>query len=252
MKAIQSLERGFAILQVVAQHPAGIGGKAISELTGLPIPTVSRFLATLEALAAVERGPDGKGFVIGQTVMALSAGSPFLQRLTSTALPFMQELVERSGETVGLSIPDGDVVLYLEQVQGPHHIQVRNWTGERYPMYATSAGKLFLAWRLEKALGRYLAQPLAPYTPHTITDPKKLRAHLSLVRSQGVAWSEDELVIGITGVAAPILGGEDRPVAAIHMSGPNTRFPPEGGRDKVVEWLLNTVRKIAVRLQLGL
>ncbi|MEM7345568.1 MAG: IclR family transcriptional regulator [Chloroflexota bacterium] len=245
---IQSLERGFEILKVIAHHPKGIALKSASAATQLPVPTVARFLQTLESLEAIVRLPDRKRYVIGPLITSLAAGSSFLQQLANHSLPICHELVEQLNETVGLSVPEGDSVHYVEQVQSSHHLQVRDWTGERYPLHATSAGKLFLAWRSEEALAAYFHKPLQQFTPHTLTQPMALKAHLSEVRQQGYAWVVDELAIGITGIAVPIMNDEV-PIAAIHMSGPAYRFPSPEGRDEVISVMVAAGQKITQYLQ---
>ena len=91
---VQSLERAFAILDEVAQRPAGV--TAIAGRVRLPKSTVARLLATLEDVDAVER-VDGSQWRIGPGVEALTAAASPERSLVSAARPLLVDLVAELG-----------------------------------------------------------------------------------------------------------------------------------------------------------
>jgi DNA-binding IclR family transcriptional regulator len=145
---IQAVARAFAILRTVAQYPEGIGVTDIAARTELHKSTVSRMLSTLEAVTAVTPSDSG-GYQLHPDFLAQLGISNFPQNLIALARPFMLELHTAVHEDVGLAIPDGDHVLYVDQVSGDQAVQVRDWTGERFPLHTTSTGKLLLAYQSE-------------------------------------------------------------------------------------------------------
>jgi DNA-binding IclR family transcriptional regulator len=245
---VQSIKRAFAILQAVAEHPDGIGVTALADEAGLHKSTVSRLLSTLEGLEAVKRRPQAEGFAIGDGILALISQMPYPRQLMALVRPYLLELAEATGESVGLSVPDGDDVHYIDQVQSEHHVQVRDWTGQRFPMHVVTSGKLYLAYRSEAVLARYLQQPLARYTAQSVTDPAELRQRINQAHAQGYDWAVDEFEAGLTAVSAPIFGSGSRPIAAIYMCGPNYRFPPAGQQDRITSLITETAQNITARL----
>lgn len=245
---VQSIKRAFAILQAVAEHPDGIGVTALADEVGLHKSTVSRLLSTLEGLEAVKRRPQADGFAIGDGILMLVSQMPYPRQLMSLVRPYLLELAEATGETVGLSVPDGDDVHYIDQIQSQHHVQVRDWTGQRFPMHVVTSGKLYLAYRSEAALARYLQQPLARYTAQSVTDPAELRQRIIQAHAQGFDWAVDEFEAGLTAVSALIFGTGSRPIAAIYVCGPNYRFPPDGQRDWIASLITETAQNIMARL----
>ena len=219
---VQSLERAFAILDEVAQRPAGV--TAIAERVRLPKSTVARLLATLEDVDAVERF-DGARWRIGPGVAALTATVSPARSLISIARPFLADLVAELGEDAGLGLPDGNEILYVDQVESDNPVQVRDWTGTRAPMHAVPSGLVLLAEWPEDALDAYLGGELAALTRHTVTDAAVLRARLAEVREAGFAWGLEEFAEGIDSVAAPIRDARGKAIAAIHVHGPSYRFP---------------------------
>lgn len=138
---VQSLERAFAILDEVARRPAGV--TAIAERVRLPKSTVARLLATLEDVDAVERF-EGVRWRIGPGVEALTTAVSRERSLISIARPLLVDLVAELGEDAGLGLPDGNEILYVDQVESDNPVQVRDWTGTRAPMHAVPSGLVLL------------------------------------------------------------------------------------------------------------
>jgi len=229
---VQSLERAFAILDEVARRPAGV--TAIAARVRLPKSTVARLLATLEGVDAVERF-DGACWRVGPGVAALSAAVSSERGLIPVARPFLADLVAELGEDAGLGLPDGNEIVYVDQVESDNPVQVRDWTGTRAPMHAVPSGLVLLAEWPEDALDAYLASELLALTSRTVTEPARLRKRLAGVRHTGYAWGLEEFAEGIDSVAAPVRDVRGKAVAAIHVHGPAYRFPPEGREAVVAE-----------------
>jgi DNA-binding IclR family transcriptional regulator len=244
---VQSLERAFAVLDEVARHPAGV--TAIAERVGLPKSTVARLLATLEELDAVERF-DGARWRIGPGVTALSAAASPERSLAAVARPQLADLVAQLGEDAGLGLPDGNEILYVDQVESGNPVQVRDWTGTRAPMHAVPSGLVLLAEWPEDACEAYLGRELEALTKRTVTDPSQLRERLAEVREAGYAWGLEEFAEGIDSVAAPVRDGRGKAIAAIHVHGPAYRFPPEGAAARIAERVVGAAAAVGRELAL--
>lgn len=243
---VQSVERAFALLDSLSREPAGI--TELSRSSGLPTSTVARLLGTLEDLGAVERIDDDRSYAIGPAVVAMAAGSDASLNLGSLMHPHLQALADEVGEAAGLSIPAGDEVHYLDQVDSPNPVQVRDWTDERVAMHAVSAGLVLLAYSEPRVIDDYLSRPCERFTEDTVVDTEQIRARLSAVRRDGYVWTSDELEDGITSLAVPLFNGAGTAVAAIHLHGPTYRFPPDGGRQQITDLLVAAVESASAQL----
>lgn len=223
---VQSIERAFSVLRALARGPAGV--TEIADRAGLPKSTVARLLATLEAEGAVEQRASGGDYRLGPRLAELSAAARPGRDLVALARPHLEELMRITGEAAGLSVADGYDVLYLDQVESPNPVQVRDWTGERVPMHAVSSGLVMLAAWPTAGLGDFLVREHAAFTPRTVVEPAAIRDRLAGVRRAGLAWTREEFAEGITSVAAPVLDTEGAVVAALHIHGPAYRFPGAG------------------------
>jgi DNA-binding IclR family transcriptional regulator len=238
---VQSVERAFSILEAVAERPAGV--TALADRLELPKSTVVRLLSSLERLGAVER-VDGRRWHVGPGLTALTTTAPE-RTLAALARPELSALVASVGEDAGLALPDGCVVLYVDQVECDHPVQVRDWTGTRAPLHTVPSGLVLLADWPASAVDAYVERGLAALTPKTVVDPEELRARLEDVRESGYAWGLEEFAEGINSVAAPLRDAQGQAVAAIHVHGPAYRFPARGDKDRVAGELVTAARAVS-------
>ncbi len=248
------VDRVFAVLRAVAEAADGddgAGGVSVTRVTahtGLPKSTVSRILLSLERLRMVERAVAGPGYKIGRGLVALVARVPRTEQLATLAQPILQALHDAIGETVALTLPEGDNAYVAVQINSDHAIQVRDWTGVRIPMYAQSTGRVFLAARPQAALERYLSKQRAPYTAKTRVEADALRAALAEVRAQGHAWVIEEFEDGLSAVAAPVRDASGAVMAAVSMFGPSFRFPGARQRREVTRQVVEAAERLSQRL----
>jgi|tagenome__1003787_1003787.scaffolds.fasta_scaffold20853895_2 hypothetical protein len=139
----------------------------------------------------------------------------------------MEDLYERTHETVHLGVLDEDSVVYVAKIGGHRQADVPSRVGGRMPLHCTAIGKALLAWSPPTLFTRVVAGGLPRRTPRTITAPGLLRRQLDRILEAGVGFEHEESAVGIACVAAPILDPFDQPVGAITITGPVPRFRPE-------------------------
>jgi DNA-binding IclR family transcriptional regulator len=239
---VQSLERAFAILDEVSRRPAGVTD--IAERVRLPKSTVARLLATLAGVEAVERF-DGVRWRIGPGVSALTAAASPERTLIAVARPVLTDLVADLGEDAGLGLPDGNEILYVDQIESDNPVQVRDWTGTRAPLHAVPSGIVLLAEWPDDARDAYLAGDLAALTRRTVTDPARLRKRLLEVRRAGFAWGLEEFAEGIDSVAAPVRDARGNAIAAVHVHGPAYRFPRVGDETAIASAVVDAAARVS-------
>lgn len=230
MTTVQSIDRAFSVLRSLTAGPAGVTD--IADRVGLPKSTVSRMLSTLEELGAVEQVAAGGEYRIGFAMIELAAAARPGRSLVSIARPHLVELSRRTGEAVGVSIPDGDDMIYLDQLTPDGELQVRDWTGHRIPMHAVPSGHVVLA-NDNALMARIAKGPLHRFTAHTVVDSTTLKARLELVRRDGYAWALEEFADGMNSVAAAVRNVDGKVIAALHVYGPASRFPGERDRTEL-------------------
>ena len=237
---VQSLERAFDLLEMLADAGGALGLSELSTVSGLPLPTVHRLMRTLVNRGYV-RQESSRRYSLGSRLIRLGETS---SRVLGTWLrPSLTQLVRLTGETANLAMLDGDEVVYIAQVPSPHSMRMFTEPGRRVRPHCTAVGKALLA-QLPPGEARALLERdgMPAYTPATITDPDLLVAHLEVIRKQGYAVDEGEQEIGVRcfAVAVPDAPGS----LAISTSGPQARMTDDAAA-RIVPALKRTAREIS-------
>lgn len=216
------VDRAFHLLQVVVAAGEPVGVRELGRRTGLPRSTASRLVATLERLRMVSRDSSG-GIVAGSALATLHTGASATPLLRDRLQPLLVELTQSFGENAALALDDGDRLLYISQVASEHPVSVQDVTGERHPFHLVAPGLVAMAHWNSDRLDTHLSDSLGAATSNSMTSPGAIRERLRKVRRDGYAWTDQELDLGINGVAVPVIISEEL-AATVSLFGPSYRF----------------------------
>ncbi|WP_312870249.1 IclR family transcriptional regulator [Gordonia asplenii] len=200
--------------------------------TGLHKATAYRLANELADNRLLEK--TSSGYRLSGALFELGMRASTERSLLEIAMPFLQDLYERTHETVHLGVLDGLEVVYVAKIGGHRQAAAPSRTGGRMPLHCTGIGKALLAHADPGLRGRVLSRPLERWTPRTVVAPGLLARQLDAAVESGVAFEREESAVGITCVAAPIFDvATNAVIAAISVTGPVTRFRPETQVDAV-------------------
>jgi len=223
--AIQVVERMMNLLDALAEHEESASLKVLAEQTSLHPSTAHRILNDMVACRMVERG-DGGTYRLGLRLLEL--GNLVKARLSvrEAAQAPMRALHKLTGETVNLSVRQGDEIVYVDRAYSERSgMQVVRAIGGRAPLHLTSVGKLFLASDDASQVRAYVTRTgLSGHTRNSITDLSKLEVELNQVRQLGNAKDNEELELGVSCLAAGILDDTGKLVAGLSLSAPTDRI----------------------------
>ncbi|WP_406725032.1 IclR family transcriptional regulator [Streptomyces sp. GD-15H] len=214
-----------AVLVLDCYRPEG-GAFRLTEIasrTGLAKTTAFRLCADLVRLGLLER--DAETYRLGGKLFELGSLVPHRYDLREAALPFLQDLFEATHETVHLGVREGHDVVYVERIHGHEALSLPSRIGGRLPLTCTGVGKALLAFSGAELAEETLAQPLPRLTPHSITDPARLRTALEQIQVSGLAYEEQEAALGVSCIASPVFDGPTA-VAALSVAVPRAQFHP--------------------------
>lgn len=237
---IQVLTRAFDILRLLNAHPSGLTQTEIGERLGLARSTASRLLMALEAEGyVVALGPRGR-YRLGPELVRLASSARRYAWLDIH--PLLVELSGEIGETVDLSVLEGDRAVFVDQVVADNRLRAVSSVGDSFHLHASANGKAFLSVMPEVEVKRVLAGRLEALTENTIASPVELRAELDAIRAAGgVAFDREEQSLGVCAVGA-VVGRLEHDLLAVSIPVPEARFR---GRE---EELATAVAGFAVRI----
>jgi IclR family pca regulon transcriptional regulator len=216
---VEALAKGLRILSLFDEKRPCWRVSDLAAAAGLPMPTVYRAVMTLAAEGYLDQLPDG-GYRPGVRTLTLGTAALRSLDLVAIATPKLQQLAERSGETVNLAVLSGDRVLYLIRLRNSDLVTANIQVGSTLPAVHTSIGKLLLAYLDEADLAARItdASFAANSGPNAKVSLAELRGELRTVRDQGWAMQDEELAYGLRSVAAPITGPDGRVLAGVNLA----------------------------------
>ncbi|TCL05964.1 IclR family transcriptional regulator [Sodalis ligni] len=230
MNEVKSAVRVLEVLELLTHEEKPLSLKEVVDELGYPKSSTHNLLATLVSRGYAIRDEtdryqlnnafrEGPGWICGPEA-----------RLSEMALPVMRELRDRCGETIMLGVLNGEGRLKtLERCSGTQPVRYESPLGSCLPSYCTAMGRALLAGRDDAQIDNYLSRErIVQYTRHTLVDREQIKAHIAKARRDGYAVSDQEIDIGGSGVAAPVLNGKGETVAALNVAAISSRFNENG------------------------
>lgn len=221
---LQSLDRALGVLAAIARAERATLSDLAREV-GVPTATVHRILTTLQAHGFAAFDDERQEWMIG--IEAFRTGASFLKRSSVLEIgrPVMRRLMQDSGETANIAVPDGAAVVFVGQVETLNPIRAFFAPGTRTSMHASGTGKAILAAMSAPVLDKILAATdLAAFTSRTLASRAALDEDLAATRARGWSFDGEERYEGMSCVGAAIHDGQGQPCAGISVSGPSVRF----------------------------
>ncbi len=242
--AIQVIERMMTLLDALAARPESVSLKTLSELTGLHPSTAHRILNDLVTTRIVDRSQPG-AYRLGMRLLELGNLVKARLDVREAALEPMRALHRITGQTINLSVRQGDEIIYIERAFSERSgMQVVRAIGGRAPLHLTSTGKLFLSADDGKQVRAYAMRTgLAGHTQNSLTDLPKLERELTQVRDNGYARDNEELELGVSCIAAGIRDDSGKVIAGLSLSTPTDRL-----QEGWLKELLRTAKEISTTI----
>jgi PcaR/PcaU/PobR family beta-ketoadipate pathway transcriptional regulator len=242
---IQSVRRALMILELFNDRQPALSMSEIAAITGLNRATCYRFCQTLLKLGYLEE-VDDKRLRPGLKAISLAHAALRSRELPELAMPYLRELRIKTNETVNMALLDGTGVVYVARVVSDHLVSLRLYVGSRLPAYASSLGRAILAFLPEEEADAVIAgSDLKSITDNTIVDPRRLKAELLRIRARGFAVNDQEIAMGLRGVAAPVLSASNRPIAAVNISITRPLKGPNELEEVLAPMVVETARSIS-------
>ena len=223
--SVKAVDKACLLIDLVSNHPEGIGITELASQAGMYKSTVHRLLGTLTNRGFIEQDSGTGKYKLGYAL--LDFGMKLLSSidLRHEAMTYLQELAVASNEVVHLAILDQGEIVYVEKVESQNTTRMHSRVGKRVAVHATGLGKAILAFLpLPETMTIIDAYGLPVLTEHTITDRTEFLKSLADTREKGYAVDIEENQVGISCIAAPIWDNNHRVVAACSVSGPSVRM----------------------------
>ncbi len=202
-----SVKKAFAILSAISASRDGLGVSELAKNLKMAKSTVHGMTSALEELGAVMREPLTKKYKLGFTLLEIGRSAYSQIDLKTSSRPVTEALMEKSRTSVFLGILNWGHVTILDIVESSQDLSITAPVGSTIPLLAGAVGKVFLASMTNEEAAKIIkSKGLPRFTENSIVDVHMYVKELEQVREKGYAVDDEEYILGVRAVAAPLMG----------------------------------------------
>jgi IclR family acetate operon transcriptional repressor len=238
----QAISRAFALLNVFRDEGGSLGVVQLAERLGLTLSTAHRIARALVVEGYLAQDDGRERYRLGPQALLLGQAAQRAMGI-EVARPVMQRLVDSTQESVNLGLLDGDHAIVIQRIESPQPLRFSRDVGTWIELHATSMGKALLAFNDELLDQLASGETLLQLTTKTHTTWTSLLKDLDRIRRLGWSTDDEESMLGVRCVGAPVLDANGHARAAVAVQAPAVRMP-----DKRLDQLGPQVRRAADEL----
>lgn len=244
----QTVDRALELLETFTAEQPQLSLTELSNSSGFTMPTTHRLLKALQAREYIVFDKATRLYSLGTGAMRLA--SIIIQRddINAVVLPWLERLRRLTGETAALHWLVDHYRVCTVELESRHLIKMASGVGRRYPLFAGAAGKAIIsnlpADEIHEILESAKDEGIGPLVAGS---EDEFMTSVSSTLTSGFARSTSEVVDGASAVAAAILNSVRRPIAAINITGPTSRFD-DNAMEHAAGLLVEAVEDVEKRL----
>ncbi len=226
-----SVKKAFQILKLISDTDGGLGISDLAKRLEIGKSTVHGITSALEALGTIIRDPKTKRYILGLTLLELGRSAYSQIDLKDLARPVMEDLMEKTQESVFVGVLNGERVTIIDIVESKQDLKMTSTRGTTIPLLAGAVGKVLLGTMSDEKAGEIVRKKgLFRFTEHSITDPEAFLQEVRMAREKGYATDYEEYILGVRAVASPIKA-ENHLISAIWVVGFKTSLNDDKMKD---------------------
>lgn len=222
---MKTVSKALDILELFLANRDGLSFDEIITESKLKKTTVYRIVSYLVKRGFIKHREKRGKYYPGIRILDIAVGIDN-EEYDNSAISYLLELSRLVNESVYLKMWYGSDLLLGDAVDYQYDISINNpkdWA--TMPLHNTCLGKLILGSLNSKDLARYFRYvKLEKRTSNTITDPRKLKAQLTTIRRENIAFEYEENTIGVNGIAAGIKNNEGKTIGSVFIMGNSLRL----------------------------
>ena len=229
---IQSVEVGFALLDVLADASGPLMLRDLAAAAGMSAAKAHRYLVSFQRLGLVVQDAVSARYELGPATLRLGLSTLSRMDAVKMARERLPTLLEATGHTLALAVWGNHgptIVHWLESARAP---SVNLRLGDVMPLLSSATGRCFLAFgsqggradRSGPLLTAEIAQACAQDRSDLPQTPEAVRALVAQTRETGFGWVCNVLLPGISGVCAPVFDANGQLAVGVLSMGVSASF----------------------------
>lgn len=206
-----ALSKGLDIIELLASNAEGLRKSDIAKALDRSISEIFRMLAVLTDRGYVSFDLVTDRYSLTTKMFEIAHRHPPIRRLSSVAIPSMQNLALSLNQSVHMAVLHNDDILIIAQVDAPGNNVTSVRLGARVPLFQTASGAA-----LFNAVPKDRQEILLKKADQEMPDMVGLfRQNVDSITEHGYCESRSSVIEGITNISAPIYDYSSQVIAAL-------------------------------------
>ena len=229
--AVKSADRVLDLLELLNQSAFGLSHSEIAEYLSIPKSSLSQLMKNMVTRGYIAFSASDKLYTLGERLDELARRKSRLSDLGTIAQPTLERLTKETRESSFLNVRNGDNARLIAREISSQALVTILEIGATVPLHRTAAGRAILAFLTKRTQDEYLARAdFESLTATAVSSPEELRKRLEEVAREGICVAQDEFVLGVTGISAPVRSDGGDILGSLTISMPSVRFNADARR----------------------
>ena len=223
---VPAVDRAFDMLEIVGRCSHGLTLSELSRTLDIPKSTAHYIIGTLLARGYLLRTPDGRHYRLGLRVFDFAGIGTAEMQFQKVSSPHLRVLAKTLSLTVQMAVLRAGEGVIIDKADWPRDTWGGSWIGRHFDLHCTAQGKALILSLSDSELEKlFHNRGLARYTAHTVCSLDELKLGLAEARKHGFTISNEEYILGIRGIAAPVFNHVGNVIASISARGSTSEVP---------------------------
>jgi len=229
---IQSVEVGFALLNVLAQAPGSLMLRDLAAQADMSAAKAHRYLVSFQRLGLVVQDAATTRYELGPATLRLGLATLWRLDAVKMARERLPALMEQTGQTLALAVWGNHGPTLVHWQESPLAVPVNLRLGDVVPMLSSATGRCFAAFlghgvgsdQARQLIEREMVQAREVGRKDVPTNAKELEALVRETRQQGLGRVKNVLLPGIAGFCAPVFDADGHLALGVVSLGSSASF----------------------------
>jgi DNA-binding IclR family transcriptional regulator len=223
---LPAVDRAMSLFELLSNSHQGLTLSELSRKLDIPKSTTHYLIHTLVTRGYVQRGTDGRHYLLGLRLADMANASQAELNLRTQVTPYLRQIAARFNLTATATVHRGAEAVIIAKVESFQDAGGGAWIGRHLDLHCTAQGKALISTLSDKELDKLFGgREMARFTPKTISSLTALKAHLALVRANGFAVNDEEQVPGVRAIAVPVIDPIGAVLASVSVRGSTCQIP---------------------------
>lgn len=235
---LKSLSLAIEVLSMFTKEAPLWGLRDLSKEMGKNHTVIYRILKTFEDKKIIVQDPSSKKYQLGSGILPLFVAYKSRNTVSDLVIPVMDELSQKTGESVFLTWKEGYEGVTVEIVESSNNIRFTVSKGTRTPLYIGASAKSIMAFLTEEEKNEIINQGIKKRTERSMSTKEEIYKDLDQIKKNKWAYTEGEYSDEVFGISTPIFNSQGKVIASLTLAGPTYRIN-EDKKEAILMDLIN-------------